>query len=77
MKVRDDEFERITSTPGRHGGRPCIRGMRITVSNVVGQLAAGATPEELLSEYPYLEREDIQQALAFAAALAAQPAAAE
>jgi uncharacterized protein (DUF433 family) len=51
--------------------------MRITVSNVVGQLAAGATPEELLSEHPYLEREDIQQALAFAAALAAQPAAAE
>lgn len=77
MKVRDETFERITANAGVMGGRPCIRGMRITVSNIVGQLAAGATQEELLSEYPYLERADIEQALAFAAALAARPVAAE
>jgi uncharacterized protein (DUF433 family) len=77
MKLRDETFDRITATPGVMEGRPCIRGMRITVSNIVGQLAAGATQDELLSEYPYLERADIEQALAFAAALAAQPLAAE
>jgi uncharacterized protein (DUF433 family) len=77
MKVRDETFDRVTVDPRVMGGRPCIRGMRITVSNIVGQLAAGATQDELLSEYPYLERADIEQALAFAAALAAQPIAAE
>ena len=50
------------------GGRACIRGMRMTVSNILGQLAHGVTEDELLAEYPYLEREDIRQSLAYAAA---------
>lgn len=73
MKVGDQEFARITATPEVLGGLPCIRGMRISVSNIVGQIAAGAALDELLSDYPYLEREDIEQALAFAAALADRP----
>lgn len=77
MKVRDVSFERITSTPGVMGGRPCIQGTRITVSNIVGQIASGTTIDELLSDYPHLSREEIQEALAFAAELAALPAAAE
>jgi uncharacterized protein (DUF433 family) len=77
MKVGDEEFAPITATPGVMGGLPCIRGMRVSVSNIVGQIAAGATPDELLSEYPYLELEDIQQALSFAAALADRPIAAK
>lgn len=49
------------------GGRPCIRGMRVTVGMIVGQIAAGQTIEGLLTDYPYLEREDIAQALRYAA----------
>jgi uncharacterized protein (DUF433 family) len=49
------------------GGRPCIRGMRVTVGMIVGQIAAGVSIDELLSDYPYLEREDIMQALRYAA----------
>jgi uncharacterized protein (DUF433 family) len=49
------------------GGKACIRGMRVTVGMIVGQVAEGATPEELLREFPYLEREDITQALRYAA----------
>ena len=49
------------------GGRPCIRGMRITVGTIVGLLAAGHTVEQILAAYPYLEREDIQAALSYAA----------
>lgn len=49
------------------GGRPCIRGLRVTVGTVVGLLAAGRTVEEILSAYPYLERDDIQAALSYAA----------
>ncbi len=45
------------------GGKPCIRGMRVTVGMIVGQIAAGRTTEQLLDEYPYLERGDIEQAL--------------
>jgi uncharacterized protein (DUF433 family) len=63
-------FERITFDPRIMGGRACIRGMRIPVSVVVGQLAYGATVEEVLHEYPDLEREDIEQALAYTAWLA-------
>jgi len=77
MKVRDVSFERIASTPGVMGGRPCIRGTRITVSNIVGQIASGTTIDELLADYPHLSREEIQEALAFAAELAALPVAAE
>jgi uncharacterized protein (DUF433 family) len=61
------KLTRITVDPAVMGGRPCIRGMRVTVGAIVGQLSAGSTIEEILSDYPYLEREDILQALAYAA----------
>jgi uncharacterized protein (DUF433 family) len=60
-------FDRITFDPKILGGRATIRGMRIPVSVIVGQLAHGATFEEVLAGYPDLEREDIQQALGYAA----------
>ncbi len=52
------------------GGKACIRGMRVTVGNLVGQIGADRTVEDLLKDYPYLEREDILQALRYAAWLA-------
>ena len=61
------KFDRITFEPGIMGGRACIRGMRIPVSVIVGQIAHGAAVEEILAGYPDLEREDIQQALEYAA----------
>ena len=63
-------FDRITFNPKVIGGRACIRGMRIPVSIIVGQIAHGATVEEILTDYPDLEAEDIQQALEYAAWLA-------
>lgn len=60
-------FDRITFEPKIMGGRACIRGMRIPVSVIVGQVAHGATVEEILDEYPDLEREDVMQALEYAA----------
>jgi uncharacterized protein (DUF433 family) len=63
-------FNRITQDPGVMGGKACIRGMRVTVGMIVGQIGAGHTIEEVLSDYPYLEREDILQALRNAAWLA-------
>ncbi len=60
-------FDRITFDPDVMGGRACIRGLRIPVSVIVGQIAHGATFEEILSEYPDLEHEDIQQAIEYAA----------
>lgn len=63
-------FDRITFDPEVMGGRACIRGMRMTVSNIVGQIAHGATVEEILADFPYLERQDIQQALEYVAWLA-------
>ena len=65
-----EEFDRITQNPAVMGGKPCIRGMRVTVGMIVGQIGAGASIEELLDDYPYLGREDIMQALQYAAALA-------
>jgi uncharacterized protein (DUF433 family) len=65
----------ITIEPGKRGGRPTIRGMRIAVSDVVGWLAAGMTHEEILSDYPELTEEDIRACLAFAADEGGQPAA--
>ena len=56
------EFDRITQNPLVMGGKPCIRGMRVTVGMIVGQIGAGVTIDELLADYPYLEREDILQA---------------
>jgi uncharacterized protein (DUF433 family) len=63
-------FDRITFDPNIMGGRACIRGMRIPVSVVVGQIAHGATTEEVLRDYPDLEQVDIAQALAYTAWLA-------
>jgi uncharacterized protein (DUF433 family) len=60
-------FNRITFDPHIMGGRACIRGMRIPVSVIVGQIAHGATWDEVLQGYPDLEHEDIQQALEYAA----------
>ena len=59
--------DRITVNPKQCGGRPCIRGMRIRVSDVLDLLASGMTREEILSDYPYLEAEDIDACLRFAA----------
>ena len=61
-------LSRITINPAQCGGRPCIRGMRIRVKDVLDLLAAGVSPEGILRDYPYLEKEDIQAALEFAAA---------
>ena len=62
-----DTFERITQQPDVMGGKACIRGLRVTVGMLVGQIGAGRTIEELLAEYPYLQREDVMEALRYAA----------
>ena len=61
------EFDRITQKPDVMGGKACIRGLRVTVGMIVGQIGAGRTIEQLLADIPYLEREDILQALRYAA----------
>ena len=61
-------YERITIDPNRMSGLPCIRDTRVTVSAVLGQLAAGVTIPEFLADYPYLDRADVLAALEFAAA---------
>jgi uncharacterized protein (DUF433 family) len=58
---------RITMNPNVMGGKPCIRGLRVTVGTVVGLMASGHTEDEILRAYPYLEREDLREALAYAA----------
>jgi uncharacterized protein (DUF433 family) len=58
---------RITVEPGKCGGRPCIRGMRFRVTDVLDLLAAGASFEEILNDYPYLERDDLLAAIGYAA----------
>ena len=60
-------IDRITHNPAVMGGKPCIRGMRVTVGAIVGLLAAGRTNEEILQAYPYLEPDDIRAALSYAA----------
>lgn len=62
-----EAFERITMRPEVMGGKPCIRGTRVTVGLVVGQIAAGETVDQLLIDYPYLTREDVAEALRYAA----------
>jgi uncharacterized protein (DUF433 family) len=62
-----NELTRITLDPAVMGGKPCIRGLRVTVGMVVGLLATGHSREEILKAYPYLEPEDIDQSLAYAA----------
>jgi uncharacterized protein (DUF433 family) len=66
--MRRMAYERITVDPARMGGLPCIRDTRVTVAAVLGQLAAGRTIDEILDDYPYLERDDIRAALEFATA---------
>lgn len=63
----NDPLARVTFDPTVMGGRPCLRGLRVTVGTVVGLVAAGRTTEEILAAYPYLEAEDIPAALAWAA----------
>jgi uncharacterized protein (DUF433 family) len=60
-------LDRVTQQSDVMGGKACIRGMRVTVGMIVGQIGAGHTVEEILADYPYLEREDILQALRYAA----------
>ena len=62
-----DYRDRITIEPGKRSGKPCIRGMRITVSDVLDYLASGMSEDEILAEFSDLEKEDIKAALAFAA----------
>jgi uncharacterized protein (DUF433 family) len=68
MPAKRAPISRITFDPAQCGGRPCIRGMRIRVKDVLELLAAGTTEDAILTDYPYLEREDIRACLAFAAA---------
>ncbi len=61
------DLKRITFDPNVMGGKPCIRGMRVTVGTVVGLVAAGYSTPDILKAYPYLEAEDIREALTYAA----------
>ena len=62
-----ETLTRITRNPAVMGGKPCIRGLRVTVGTIVGLLAAGHSEDEILGAYPYLERDDIREALSYAA----------
>jgi len=62
-----NDFPRITRNPAVMGGKPCVRGLRVTVGVIVGQIGAGRTIDEVLADYPYLQREDILEALRYAA----------
>lgn len=62
-----DLLDRITLNPDQCGGRPCIRGMRIRVIDILELLAAGQTPDEILADFPYLEQKDIAASLQYAA----------
>ena len=65
--IAPDLLQRITIRPDQCGGRPCIRGMRIRVIDILEQLAAGASHDEILADYPYLEADDIAASLLYAA----------
>ncbi len=67
MATLPGKLNRITLEPGKMGGKPCIRGLRVTVGAVLSMLAGGSSPSDILEHYPYLEDEDIQQCLAYAA----------
>jgi uncharacterized protein (DUF433 family) len=60
-------LDRITLNPALMGGKPCVRGMRVTVGMILGQIAAGQSFEAILADFPYLERDDITQALRYGA----------
>lgn len=61
------QLDRITTDPAVMGGKPCIRGQRVTVGTLIGLFASGKTTEQILALYPYLEAEDVTQALRYAA----------
>jgi len=65
--LKTNLLERITIDPGKCGGRPCIRGMRMRVSDILSLLGAGASHQEILTDYPFLEESDILAALEYAA----------
>jgi uncharacterized protein (DUF433 family) len=65
--MANDGMARITHSPSVMGGRPCVRGLRVTVGTLVGMLAAGHTIDEVLALYPYIERDDVLAALSYAA----------
>jgi len=67
VEVNMKALDRITFNPEVMGGKPCIRGLRVTVGTIVGLIAAGRTKDEILKLYPYLEPKDIDQALTYAA----------
>ena len=62
----EDLLARITVEPGKRGGKPCIRGLRVTVADVLGWVAAGMSTDEILADYPYLQADDVRAAAAFA-----------
>ena len=64
---------RITAEPGKMGGKPCIRGLRFPVKDLLELLANGVSTDEILADYPYLEREDIPAALSYAASQVGHP----
>jgi uncharacterized protein (DUF433 family) len=66
MEIRHYKFDRITLNPEKCFGKPCIRGMRMPVASVLSYLSSGMSVDEILNEWPELEREDIYQALAYA-----------
>ncbi len=61
------QLDRITQQPGIMGGKACIRGLRVTVGMVVGQIGVGRSIDDILADYPYLEHEDVMQAIRYAA----------
>ena len=67
MSFAMNDFTRITQNPAVMGGKPCIRGLRVTVGMIVGQIGAGRSIDQLLADYPYLQREDVLKALRYAA----------
>ena len=72
MRRNFREFPRITIDPEVMTGKPCIRGMRVTVGMILGNLGAGVSIEELLEAYPYIEREDVLESIRFGAWLASE-----
>jgi len=68
VDMSSDLANRITSNPRQCGGRPCIRGLRIRVKDILDMLAGGASEAEILNDYPYLEADDIKASLEYAAA---------
>ena len=67
MEIRHYRFDRITLDPDKCFGKPCIRGLRVPIASILSYLSSGMTVDELLREWPELEREDISQALGYAA----------